>query len=888
MLFWRKLVLLIPWRRRAREVSLEEELQSHLEFAALDAAKDGATAEEARRAARRDLGDCGRVLEASRSAWGFARWEQLSRDLVYSLRTLRRDRSFTVVAILSLGVGIGSATAIFSLLNTVLLKPLAYRQPENLVTIREAVAGMAGTYPSLPVNYQHFRYWREHASSFESLAAMQGSVVDLTGGEAARVDSARVTANLFPLLGVQPQLGRSFLPGEGQEGYGNVVIITDSLWDRRFGRSRALLGKTITVDYQPYTVVGILPPGFRFPKNDDLGPLIGLGKNTEVFTLLTRGDSSGWGGDYDYVVFGRLKPNVPLRRAIAELDLLERQIDNGRRLDEGLSAVCRPLQEVISAPVRTPLYVLMGAATLLLLIVCVNLANLGLARSSARSREFSIRVALGAGRGRLVHQILVEASLLALAGGVFGLFLASTAIRSFAASGSALIPRLDEVQLDGRVFLFSLLASTLCGLLSGLLPALRITSGNSQQFLRAGSHTIAGNRQALRSREILIGCEVAISVVLLFGAGLLTQSLARLLGSDKGFTAEQAVLVDLLLPDARYRSDADRFRFWDHALEEIRSIPGIRSAAFISKLPLSGESMVNEVTLDGSAQAALDPVSRAAIDINCRFISPDYFAALGIPLMQGRFFQPEDRDRHVAIVSQRLAAKLWPGQNPVGKKFSADSSAAKVEVVGVVRDVHATALDRESTLIAYYPYGLRSLSYGSLAVRTATGPSAMIPEIRRRIRGLDPSLPVPDAKTIRGLVAESLSRRYFQARLAGGFACVALALALIGIYGVVAYHVAQRRAEVAVRLALGATRSDVFRLLLQRGLRPVAVGLVAGVLAAAASARLIRSLLFGVQATDPLTMLLVLAVLACAAFSACVLPARRAVRLDPAITLRYE
>ncbi len=520
MFLWKKLFLLLPWNRRAREVSLEEELRSHVELAADDALSEGATPEEARFAARRDLGSPLRAQEDARSVWGFAVWDRLKRDCVYSIRTLRHARSFTLVAILSLGIGIGSATAIFSLLNTVLLKPLSYPEPDRLVNIREIVAPLAATYPSLPVNYQHFLFWRDHARSFESFAAIEGGTADLTGGEPIKVSSAHVSTNLLSVLGVQPQIGRSFLPEEGQKGRGQVAILTDSLWSRRFGRDPNLVGKTITVDYAPYTVVGILPPDFRFPKNDDLGPLAALGKNTEVFMPLTGSYGDDWGGDFDYVVFGRLKPNVSLRQAIAELDMLEHRIDAEHHLREGLRVFGKRLQDVISAPVRTPLYILMAAVLLLLLIVCLNLANLVLARSSVRFREFSIRTALGAGRTRLVQQILIETLLLGFAGGALGLSLAVMAIHAFTASAPVHLPRLDEVQVDMRVFAFSLLMSVACGLLSGLVPAMRVTKIDSQESLRAGSHTVAGNRQSLRLREILIGCEVAISVVLLFGAGL--------------------------------------------------------------------------------------------------------------------------------------------------------------------------------------------------------------------------------------------------------------------------------------------------------------------------------------------------------------------------------
>lgn len=891
MLLLKKLALLLPWNRKAREASLEEELRSHMELAAQDALIDGATPEEARAAARRDLGSKLRAQEDARNVWGFHRLEQFQRDCMYSIRSLRHSPSFTLVAILSLALGIGSATAIFSLVNTVLLKPLGYRQPNQLVNIREIVAPLSSTYPSMPVNFQHFLFWREHARSFTQLAALMSDSIYLTAGEPLKLDVAFVSANFFTLLGVEPQIGRSFVADEAQKGHNHVVILTDSLWSRRFGRDPDLVGKTITLNYVPYIVVGVLPPAFHFLKNNDLGPLNALGKNTEVFMPLTgtySGSEGDWDGDYDFSVLGRIAPNVSMTQAAAELDTLEHHIDADHHLNESLRVLCGPLQDIVASPVRRPLYVLLGAVLLLLLIVCANLANLVLARSSARVREFSIRVALGAGKATLMVQIVIETLLLGIAGGALGLGLAVAAIDAFAAHTKLPIPRLDEVTVDPRVYLFAVLISLACGLLSGLLPALRMTKVDSQEVLRTGNHIPAGTRQSLRLREILIGAEVAITVVLLFGAGLLTASLARLLTVDKGFTTEQAVAFNLALPYAHYKTTQDDLRFWDRVLEAMRSTPGVKSAAYASKLPLSGESMVNNIALDGTSGVALDPATQKNIELNVRYVSPDYFATMGIPLLRGRFLESLDRNRPVTVISARLATKVWPGQNPLGKTFTTGAMVGKVSVVGVVKDVHATTLDREPTMMAYVPYSRRAMGGGALVVRTYGNPEALIPSLRQAIKNVDPTLPVPETITIPQLVSDSLSTRYFQARLSNVFAFAALTLAVIGIYGVVAYSALQRRTEIAIRLALGATRADVFSILLRSGFRPVVVGVVVGVLAALLSAQFVRSLLFGVKSSDPLIMLAVFALLAGSAFAACMLPARSAVRVDPATALRYE
>ncbi|MBV8896219.1 MAG: ABC transporter permease [Acidobacteriaceae bacterium] len=887
----KKLALLLPWKRKAQEALLEEELRSHIELAAQEARGEGATPEEALAAGQRDLGSKLRAQEDARGVWGFHPVEQFQRDCVYSLRSLRHSPSFTLVAILSLGLGIGSATAVFSLVNTVLLKPLAYRQPNQLVNIREIVAPLSNTYPSLPVNFQHFLFWREHAHSFTELAALVSDSVYLTGSEPLKVDLASVSANFFALLGVEPQIGRSFVAEEGLKGHEHVVILTDTLWSRRFGRDPALLGKTIVFNYMPYTVVGILGPQFHFFKNSDLGPLNPLAKNTEAFVPLTgtaSGPEGDWGGDFDFAVFGRVNGGVSIAQAAAELDVLEHRIDVEYHLREGLRVVCAPVQDMVANPVRRPLYVLLTAVLLLLLIVCANLANLVLARSSARVREFSIRVALGAGKARLMVQIVIETLMLGLAGGTLGLGLALAAVNGFAAHTRLAIPRLDEVQIDARVYLFSVLVSLACGLLSGLLPAFRMTKVDSQESLRAGTHIPAGTRQSLRLREILIGSEVAITVVLLFGAGLLTASLARLLKVDKGFTTEQGIAFGIVLPNNHYKTPQEERGFWDPALQALRSAPGVKSAAYISKLPLTGESMVNDVTPEGASGGAVDPTTKKSLEINVRFISPEYFATMGIPLVQGRALEAFDRDRPVSVISARLAEKVWPGQNPLGRKFTTGSMVGKVTIVGVVKDVHTTGLDRETTMMAYVPFLKRALGGGTLVVRTSGSPEPLIATLRQRIKDVDPTVPTPEIETIGQLVTESLSTRYFQARLSNGFGFAALLLALIGIYGVVAYSAVQRRTEIAIRLALGATRGDVLGAMLRFGFRPVLVGFLAGWLAALLSAQFIRSLLFGVKSNDPLIMMAVFALLAGSAFAACMLPARSAVRVDPATALRYE
>jgi predicted permease len=820
-----------------------------------------------------------------------ALFDRLVQDLRYAIRGLARSRLFTAIAILSLALGLGSAAAIFSLVDGVLLRPLTYRRPDQLVFIREVVPPLQGIYADLPVNYQHLRFWRREARSVVDMAAFDAASWTLTGaGEPRILEGAEVSASLFSVLGVAPQAGRSFLPEEEQEGRNRVVVITDSLWRRRFGASPTLLGQPILLDGIPHTVVGILPPSLRFPKKDDLGQLARLGERSEIFRPLAK-TQEGWDGDYDWIVFARLRPGVSPGTARAELDLLQQRIVREHAAPPGLRVTLRPLQEVLGAPVRTGLYALLAAVFLLLLIVSVNLANLLLARGSVRATEFSVRLALGASRFHLARQILTETLLLSLSGGLLGVVAAGAILRAFVAAAPVDLPRLAEVRLDARVGLFAFGLALLCGLLAGLTPALRLAGMDPQGTLRAGSRAVTESRPTLRLREILVGGEVALSVLLLVLAGLLVGSLMRLEQVDRGFRAERAVAVDLQLPQTGYPAAKERSAYFDRALESVRSLPGVRSAAFISKLPLTGETNVNGITLAGADQNVVDSESRGILTVNVRLVSPGYFATLGIPLLHGRDFEAGDRDRGdpddlgVAIVSARVAAKLWPGRDPLGRRFSTGSSVGKVEVVGVVGDVHNGRLDQPPTLVVYVPYWRRSPGHGDLVLRTAALPQALLPTVRGRLWKIDPGIPVPTMRTLSEIVAESLGARRFQVQLASGFALFALLLAALGIYGVVSYSVAQRRREIGVRMALGARIADVLGLVVARGFRPVLAGLAIGIVLALLAGQLIRSLLFGISATDPVTIVGVASVLAGIAGLACLLPALDASRTDPANVL---
>lgn len=878
-MYWlRRILLWLPANRRARERELNEELNANLSLALAEADDE--------RAARRDFGSITRAREEARAVW-FPGWDSLSQDVRFAVRTLRRSPGFTIVALLSLGLGSGAATALFSLVDTIVLKPLAYRESGRLMFIREVVPPLAHIYPSLPVNFQHFRFWQQQSQAFESIAGFRGdSATIYSGGEPEVVGGISTSANLFTTLGVQAQIGRLFDPGDDQPGKPEVVVITDGLWRRRFGGSPDILGRTIRLNGTQYSVIGVLPASFRFPRKGDLGALANLSEQSD-FYVPVKDALEGWGGDYDYSIFGRLKSGVSAGEGTAELNLLEKRISLEHQLNSGLHVQARLLQEVIGTPVRTALVVLLAAVLMLLLIVCVNLANLLLARGNARAREYSLRLAIGASRGRLLSSALVEALILAGAGGLIGLFVAQVALRLFIQHSPIGLPRLDEVGLDGRIAAFTFGLSLLCGLLFGVLPALRLSSADPQDALRSGSHTATGSRRGIRLREWLVGAEVSLSTVLLVLAGLLVSSLWHVLHVDRGFRADQSLEVRVSLPPG-YGEVADRDRFFEQACERLRTLPGVRSVAAASKVPLTGESNVNPVGIDGAEPGALDPATRELIMLNVRFVGPEYFKSLGIPLLRGRAIEDGDSQRNVVVISGRLAAKLWPGQNPIGRTLSTGSRVMRSEVVGVVGDVHTTTLDRDPTLIVYAPYWKFSYQVSGFVVRVASGAAATSSDIRRVLQSLDPEIPAPKIRTMGEIVDESVVGRRFQMNVVVAFAFAALLLAALGIYGVVAYSVTLRRRELGIRIALGAQAAQLTRLVIWQGFRPVAYGLLCGVAAALAAGRLVRTLLFGVSANDGWTLGAITLILALVSLLACLLPSRAALRIQPAGVLRQE
>lgn len=808
-------------------------------------------------------------------------------DIQFAGRMFYKDWCFHAVAIATLALGIGANTAIFSVVDAVILRPLAYREPNQLVAVHEVVPKFSHVAPLIPVNAVHFLEWRKSTRSFSGMALIGGLTFNLTGtGEPERLPAARVSPSLFPMLGIQPRLGRTFLNEEDQPGRDRVVLINEDLWTRRFAADPHIIGRKITLDGNPFEIIGVLPRDFHFPKMSQLFAMTLAGDRPQLWKPFALGkDEMDLMGDFNYACIARLRPGTPASRALADLNAIQAGIS--ARLPEKieLRAVLVPLQDQITGRSRTGLQLMLAAVGVVLLIGCVNIANLLLARVATRRREIAIRSAIGASSGRLVRQMLIESLLLSLAGAIAGVTVAFVSLRVILAAAPLDLPRIDEVHLDARVLLFTLAISVAAGLVSGLLPAWRFANADPQDAMRSGARGATAGKSSGRLRSGLAGVEVALSVMSLVAGGLLLRSFMRLLDVDRGFDTQRILAVDMDLPETRYPTLEKRAAFSHDLLERVARVPGVASAGISNQLPLSGEGGNNLIAPEGSRL----PLSERPLS-DIRHVNPDYFRTMGVPLTAGRIFSEADRDRKVALMSVLTAQRMWPGQNPIGKRFrmGGNDSSPLIEVVGVVGDVRGVSLNRAPSLTTYLPYWQRSYHQASLVVKTPMNPSSISSAIRSAIRQIDPELPVPAFRTMDEIVSSSVAQRRFQMQLVLLFAAAALLLASLGIYGVVSYSVTQRTSELGIRLALGAPRTSILRLVVRQSLTPVALGLVAGLAASIALGRLLTNLLFGVGATDPVTMSGVILVLGAVALVACYIPAYRAMRVDPLAALRHE
>jgi putative ABC transport system permease protein len=800
--------------------------------------------------------------------------QTLLQDIRYAVRALRKAPAFTLVAVLTLALGIGANSTIFSVVNGVLLQPLPYAQPERLVMVWGHHTTIGREVASQP----DYLDWRADNTVFSDMAALAHTSFDLTGvGEPERLNAALTTANFFRTLGTTPLLGRAFLDREEKTGANQVAILSYGFWQRRFGGSPGIVGQTITLSGLPYTVVGVAPAGFRFERDVDIwAPL-----RTDV-TRSRRGDF--------LTVIGRLKPGVTFERAQTEMTTIAARLTQQYpETNTNWSVELVPLKEQLVGAARPALLIFMGAVGLVLLIACANVANLMLTRAAAREREMAIRATLGAGQGRLIRQMLTESVLVSLVGGALGLLLALWGVAALQGVQSSLIPRLGEVGIDGWVLGFTLLLSVLTGVLFGLAPALRVGRGELHGSLREGARGASAGMGVRQLRGALVLAEVALALVLLVGAGLLIKSFDRLQRVDPGFTPDHVLTAQIVLPGARYGEEARQRAFYSQLLDALRSAPGVQGAAVATDVPLSGGANYLSFSIAGQA----DPGPGVVQDAEVFVASPDYFHVLGIPLRQGRLFTEQDGAGapNVVVINHAMAQRYWPGRDPLGARITlgdpADSAGWRT-VVGVIGGVRHNSLDADPYPQMFAPVAQMPRRAVMVLARTAGDPVALTGTLRRAVTSLDTNLPVSDVMTMEARVSRSVAQPRVNVTLLGLFAAVALLLAAVGIYGGVSYSVVQRTRELGIRMALGARPGDVLRLVVRQAMAPALVGVAVGLVGAWAGTRLMASLLFGVSTSDPAVFAAVALFLAGVALLASYIPARRATRVDPLVALQYE
>ncbi|MGH9971008.1 MAG: ABC transporter permease [Pyrinomonadaceae bacterium] len=813
--------------------------------------------------------------------------ETLFKDIHYALRGLANRPGFALVVVLTFALGIGANTAIFTVVNSVILRPLPYKDPSHLVVVHQAKEGNSWS----TVSYGDFNDFRERQQSFEQLTAFSAPwIFNLSGaGEPIQVNGQWSSANLLSMLGVSPIEGRDFTAADDKEGAQPVVILGYGLWQRQFGGNKAIIGKPINLDDQSFTVIGVAPPNLKITDDTDLW----------VPLALNRINSRGRLIRYLSVV-GRLKPNVTLPGAQNDLSIIAQQLEQQYPdTNKGFAVHLTPMHEEIVGKVRTALFVLLGSVGFVLLIACANVANLTLSRAIARRKEFAIRTTLGAGRRRLIRQLLTESLILSLFGGFIGLILATWGIDLLLSLSPESIPRHQEIGPDRSVLLFTLVLSLLTGLISGVVPAWKAAKIDLNETLKESGQLHGSSARHQRFRRVLIVSEIALALVLLTGSGLLIKSFARLLNVNAGFDTENVLALQLTLPSSKYSQPPQRTDLYQQVETQLKALPGVKAVGAISRMPLfagditTGRSNITSTIVVEGRNVAEGDLPEA----DYRVASPSYFEAINIPLVKGRIFNWQDEPRDsagrpmVVVINETMARRFWPGEEAIGKRIkwgAASPTDPWWTIVGVVGNVRHFRLDMEPRPELYRPYLVNPLGSPILVVRTSSNPETLAAAVRSAVQAIDPNIPLSKVSTMPQLISRSVAPRRFSMLLLAIFAGVALLLATVGIYGVMSYSVMQRTHEIGIRMALGAQASDVLKLMLSAGVGLALTGVAIGLLGAFLLTRWMTTLLFGVTPTDALTFVMVPLFLIVVALVACFIPARRATKVEPLVALRYE
>jgi predicted permease len=884
----------IPRFGRRWEQRMDAEFRFHLDSQIREYVGQGLSPEEAELRARRDFGPVDLAKDECRDQRPWEWFDRFRRELRHAWRSLRRSPGFAAAAILTLALGVGANTAIFSVVHAVLLKPLPYAQPEQIHSVEVIVPERTGDFPSLPPTVQAYLAWRREDTAFSAVTALTPWECNLTGdGEPKRLGGARVATNFFSFLGVPGARGRSFSAEEQQPGTERVVVISDALWRRRYGADPGLIGRTIHINGEDYIVLGIAPPAFMVPTDTLLHPLLPFAPRIDIWRPIAPTARELRNESWDHGVLVRLRPGANLEQGRIQLqsilNALIRAQEPGAKITLTLRLV--PIREIYAGKVRLRLLLVFAASGLLLLAACANIANLFLARLASRASEFATRIALGAGQMQMLSHTVAETLLIAALGGALGALVAEYGVGLLTVYGPDDLRLLATTHLNWPALWFAMAASLATGTVCSIFPAWQALRNDAAAGLQEGARTAFGGSRAARLRQLLVGVEMALGTSLLASAGLLLHSFVNVMRAERGYQVEHVFAVDLSLFGRRYSSGDSRVTFYRELAGNVQSLSGIAAAGAISDLPAVSGSSGASRTIFLATDTNFQNLVLARPVAMVRSITTGYFAASGTALRAGRFFT-ELEPAPVAIISESLARRLWPRDRPasvVGRQFrQGDVIGPLISVVGIAEDVRPGAVDRELPPIIYRPHGQWASGPMTLVVRTLGDPGALLAAVRAEIRKMDARLPIPAIRTMREVVSTTVARRRFQMLLTCLFAVVAVLLGAAGIYGVVSFSVACRTRDIGLRIALGAMRTDVMFWVFSTGMRPVLIGLLAGLSGAIAVARAARSLLFGIAPSDPLSLGAVALVLLVTSGFACYLPARRAAALDPSITLRHE